>query len=106
MMRFPQAARAGRGAAVAALLLTAAVAVASFGAAPAQSRRAATEAQYPLVGDEGQRLPNHTVRLLGPLDRLPGVVVVGNPNGKETLLRPQLSLLSAGGQRSRRDVEK
>jgi protein-disulfide isomerase len=86
MMRFPQAARAGRGAAVAALLLTAAIAVASFGAAPAQSRRATTEAEYPLVGDEGQRLPNHTVRLLGPLDRLPGVVVVGNPNGKETLV--------------------
>jgi protein-disulfide isomerase len=39
-----------------------------------------------LVGDEGQRLPNHTVRLLGPLDRLAGVVVVGNPKGKETLV--------------------
>ena len=31
-------------------------------------------------------LPNHTVKLLGPIDRLPGVVVVGNPKGKETLI--------------------
>ena len=38
------------------------------------------------MGDEGQRVPNHTVKLLGPIDRLPGVVVVGNTNGKETLI--------------------
>ncbi len=42
-------------------------------------------ADYPLVGDEGQNLPNHRVRLLGPIDRLPGVVVVGNHSGKKTL---------------------
>ena len=42
--------------------------------------------EYPLVGDEGQRIPNHTVKLLGPIDRLPGVVTVGNPNGKTTLI--------------------
>ena len=42
-------------------------------------------ADYPLVGDEGQRVPNHKVRLLGPIDRLPGVVVVGNRAGKKTL---------------------
>ena len=52
----------------------------------AQSRGAAGEAEYHLVGDEGQRLPNHTVKLLGPIDRLPGVVAVGNPKGKETLI--------------------
>ena len=52
----------------------------------AQSRGAAGEAEYHLVGDEGQRLPNHTVKLLGPIDRLPGVVVVGNAKGKETLI--------------------
>ena len=52
----------------------------------AQSRGAAGEAEYHLLGDEGQRLPNHTVKLLGPIDRLPGVVVVGNANGKETLI--------------------
>ncbi len=42
-------------------------------------------ADYPLIGDEGQRVPNHKVRLLGPIDRLPGVVVVGNRTGKKTL---------------------
>jgi len=52
----------------------------------AQSRGAAGEAEYHLLGDEGQRLPNHTVKLLGPIDRLPGVVVVGNAKGKETLI--------------------
>jgi len=51
----------------------------------AQQSDAATQSEYPLVGDEGQRLPNHTVKLLGSIDRLPGVVVVGNANGKETL---------------------
>jgi protein-disulfide isomerase len=82
MIRFPSAARLGHVAVIAALFL--AVALASFGAALAQSR--ARVAEIPLVGDEGQRLPNHTVRLLGPIERLPGVVVVGNPKGKETLV--------------------
>ena len=84
MIRFPAMARLGNVAVIATLLL--ATALASFGAALAQSRRTASEAENPLVGDEGQRLPNHTVRLLGPIDRLPGVVVVGNPKGKETLI--------------------
>ena len=84
MIQFPAMARLGNVAVIATLLL--ATALASFGAALAQSRRTASEAEYPLVGDEGQRLPNHTVRLLGPIDRLPGVVVVGNPKGKETLI--------------------
>lgn len=84
MIQFPAMARLGNVAVIATLLL--ATALASFGAALAQSRRTASETEYPLVGDEGQRLPNHTVRLLGPIDRLPGVVVVGNPKGKETLI--------------------
>jgi protein-disulfide isomerase len=83
-MRFPTMARPGNVAVIAAVSL--AVALASFGAALAQSRRAASEAEYPLVGDQGQRLPNHTVKLLGPIDRLPGVVAVGNLKGKETLI--------------------
>jgi len=69
-----------------AMSVAVALALISFGAALAQSPRAASTAEYSLVGDEGQRLPNHTVRLLGPIDRLPGVVVVGNPKGKETLI--------------------
>jgi protein-disulfide isomerase len=83
-MRFPTMARPGNVAVIAAVSL--AVALASFGAALAQSRRAASEAEFPLVGDQGQRLPNHTVKLLGPIDRLPGVVAVGNLKGKETLI--------------------
>jgi protein-disulfide isomerase len=71
-------------AALAAIAL--AIALASLGAVLAQSRRAASEAEYALVGDDGQRLPNHTVKLLGPIDRLSGVVVVGNARGKETLI--------------------
>jgi protein-disulfide isomerase len=63
-----------------------AIALTSLGAVLAQSRGAASEAEYALVGDEGQRLPNHTVKLLGPIERLPGVVAVGNPKGKETLI--------------------
>jgi protein-disulfide isomerase len=83
-MTAPSISRAGS------ITFRAAVAIAAalicFGAAVAQSRRAASEAEYAVVGDDGQRLPNHTVRLLGPIDRLPGVVVVGNPKGKETLI--------------------
>ena len=52
----------------------------------AQPRDPSTISEYPLVGDEGQRVPNHTVKLLGPIDRLPGVVVVGNTKGKVTLI--------------------
>ena len=105
MIRFPVVARLGNGAVIATLLL--AIVLASFGAALAQSRRAASEAEFPLVGDEGQRLPNHAVRLLGPIDRLPGVVVVGNPKGKETLIEfyDLNCLLPAGGRRSRRDAQ-
>jgi protein-disulfide isomerase len=84
MRQFPVMSRLGSVAVVAAVAL--AIALISLGAALAQSRRAASEAEYPLVGDEGQRLPNHMVKLLGPIDRLPGVVVVGNAKGKETLI--------------------
>jgi protein-disulfide isomerase len=73
-----------------ALFLAGLVAVAVF-LAPltrgvAETRDPSTISEYPLVGDEGERVPNHTVRLLGPIDRLPGVVVVGNPAGKATLI--------------------
>ena len=51
-----------------------------------RDRSAAAISEYPLTGDEGQRVPNHSVKLLGPIDRLPGVVTVGNPNGKTTLV--------------------
>ncbi len=65
--------------------LALAVMAAGFARAAAQERDPSLRYDYPLVGDEGQELPNHTVRLLGPIDRLPGVVVVGNLHGKKTL---------------------
>lgn len=42
--------------------------------------------EFPLLNDDGQRLPNHSVKLAGPIDKLPGVVVAANPNGKTTLV--------------------
>jgi len=86
MMRLATMVQTRKIAPILAMSVAVALAIISFGAALAQSRRAASTAEYSLVGDEGQRLPNHTVRLLGPIDRLPGVVVVGNPKGKETLI--------------------
>jgi protein-disulfide isomerase len=52
----------------------------------AQSSQAETQWDVPLVGDDGQHVSNHTIKLIGPLDQLPGVVVVGNPAGKATLV--------------------
>ena len=65
--------------------LALAVLAAGFAAAATQERDPSLQYEYPLVGDEGQQVPNHTVKLLGPIDRLPGVVVVGNLHGKKTL---------------------
>jgi len=42
--------------------------------------------EFPLVGDDGQRVPNHAVKLPAPIETLPGVVTVANPNGKTTLV--------------------
>jgi len=42
--------------------------------------------EFPLTGDDGKPVANHTVKLLGPIDQLPGVVTVGNPRGKATLV--------------------
>lgn len=102
--------RLGGVAVIAAVAL--AIALTSLGAVLAQSRRAASEAEYPLVGDDGQRLPNHTVKLLGPIDRLPGAVVVGNAKGKETLIEfydlncPYCRLAAADlGEMLKRDSE-
>jgi protein-disulfide isomerase len=42
--------------------------------------------EFPLAGDDGQRVPNHRVSLTAPIDTLPGVVVAANPDGKTTLI--------------------
>jgi protein-disulfide isomerase len=58
------------------------------GVALAQQRDRSMQAvaEFPLMGDDGQRVPNHSVKLPGAIDRLPGVVVAANPNGKTTLV--------------------
>lgn len=66
--------------------LAAAIVLAGQAEDAAQARDAAAEMAYPLTGDQGQQVPNHTIKLLGPIDRLPGVVVVGNAKGSETLV--------------------
>ncbi len=38
--------------------------------------------QFPLINDDGERMPNHAVTLPGPIERLPGVVAVGNPRAR------------------------
>jgi protein-disulfide isomerase len=70
----------------AAAVLAAAVLLLSCAPGFAQSPDPETQWDYPLLGDDGQRVSNHTIKLLGPLDQLPGVVVVGNPGGKATLV--------------------
>jgi protein-disulfide isomerase len=44
-------------------------------------------AEFPLVGDDGQRVANHAVPAAQAqsIERLPGVVAVGNPRGKVAL---------------------
>jgi 2-hydroxychromene-2-carboxylate isomerase len=73
------------GAATLAGMFAAALLLSGLAQSLAQRADPSREADYPLVGDEGQRLPNHRVRLLGPIDRIPGVVAVGNPAGKKVL---------------------
>jgi len=69
-----------------AVALTIAALLAGHAAAQNRDRAMATVAEIPLTGDDGQRVPNHAVKLLGPIDTLPGVVTVGNPNGKTALI--------------------
>jgi protein-disulfide isomerase len=72
------------------IVLAAGIAVAALlaghAAAQQRDRSMASIAEIPLTGDDGQAVPNHAVKLLGPIDKLPGVVTVGNPNGKTTLV--------------------
>jgi protein-disulfide isomerase len=66
--------------------LAAAVLLAGHAAAQQRDRSMAAVAEIPLTGDDGQQVANHAVKLLGPIDKLPGVVTVGNPNGKTALV--------------------
>jgi protein-disulfide isomerase len=70
------------------LLCALALAVASAATAVAQGRDRSMQlvSEYPLTNDDGSPVPNHTVKLPGPIDHLPGVVVAANPDGKITLV--------------------
>ena len=71
------------------IVLAAGIAVAllaGHAAAQDRDRSMATVAEIPLAGDDGQQVANHAVKLFGPIDKLPGVVTVGNPNGKTALV--------------------
>ena len=56
--------------------------------APAQDRDRALRyvSQFPLIGDDGGVVPNHTVTLPAPIEKMPGVVTAANPDGKTTLI--------------------
>ncbi len=60
--------------------------MASGAAAQQRDRSMQTVSELPLVGDDGQPVANHAVKLPGPIDQLPGVVVAANPAGKTTLV--------------------
>ncbi len=55
-------------------------------AAQARDRTMLSVSQYPLFNDDGERLPNHSVKLAAPIETLPGVVVAANPTGTTTLV--------------------
>lgn len=50
------------------------------------ARLAHLGSEYPLLGDDGRRLANHSVKLATPIDTMPGVVVAANPQGRTTLV--------------------
>ncbi len=53
-------------------------------AAQGRDRSMQLVSEFPLVNDDGQRLPNHSVKRAGPIDQLPGMVVAANPEGRTT----------------------
>jgi protein-disulfide isomerase len=62
------------------------VALSAGAGAQQRDRSMQLVSEFPLVNDDGQRLANHTVKIPGPIDQLPGVVVVGNPKGSTGLV--------------------
>jgi protein-disulfide isomerase len=63
-----------------------AVTTATAQAQDRNSRMRAAASEFPIRSDDGDRLPNHTVKPSPPIDRRPGVVVVANPKGTTTLV--------------------
>jgi protein-disulfide isomerase len=69
-------------------LLAAGVIALWHGPSAAQGRDRSMQAvsQFPLLNDDGQRVPNHKVKLAAPIEKTPGVVVAANPAGTTTLV--------------------
>jgi protein-disulfide isomerase len=68
--------------------LTMALVLASVGTAGAQRDRSLRNvSEFALIGDDGQRVANHSVpaEQARSIEQLPGVVVIGNPRGKVVL---------------------
>lgn len=71
-----------------AIVLAGALAALMAAPASAQDRDRSMRyvSQFPLIGDDGGVVPNHTVKLPGPIEKIPGVVTAANPDGKTTLV--------------------
>lgn len=85
MKYFCEAKRQNRRTSLAGVMLAVAVLLLAVAPSVAQSSDPEMQWDYPLLGDDGQHVSNHAVKLPGPLDRLPGVTVAGNRHGKVTL---------------------
>jgi protein-disulfide isomerase len=59
----------------------------SAGVSAARDRHWLDVSQIPIMGDDGQRVANHAVdaKQSAAIEKLPGIVVVGNPKGATTL---------------------
>lgn len=68
------------------LMAIAAVSLLAPASAQERDRSMQVVSELPLTADNGDRLANHAVKLPGPIDQLPGVVVAVNPTGKITLV--------------------
>lgn len=68
------------------LAVAAALGASLHAAPPERARSMRSVSEYPLVNDDGQRLPNHAVKLPAPIAQLPGAVTVANANGNTTVV--------------------
>lgn len=60
--------------------------LAATASAQDRDRSMRTVSQFPLIGDDGGVVPNHAIKLPGPIEKMPGVVTAANPDGKTTLV--------------------
>jgi protein-disulfide isomerase len=70
----------------AALVLLSILVCSPYATAQRPDRAMRFVSEFPLVGDDGQRVPNHTVKPPGQIAQLPGMVTVANAGGNTTLV--------------------